>query len=336
MYCGFVAGLVGGVLSMFIGYPFDTIKVYQQTHPKLGMITCARNIMMTLGPFGLFRGMGLPMASSGIINSMFFGSYEFTARLAEGFFYKERLDAQLAQLLAEGGSAVTRRLYYSDLSIIIGGCVAGASQIFVGCPVELIKIKLQTGAFTRPGDILKEIGSFELARKLIESNGVRALYQGSALMLLREMPSSVVYMMTYQKLTIYLRKRNLSQLPFTKNNSSRNFVISFLSGGSAGTLAAFASVPFDVVKSRIQANSFKTTSGMAHHFAALYREQGLAGFTRGLIPLTIRAFPVNGAAFVAYELFMKICNNRNLERLKKKIQAKVALPSLPKSPPTKD
>ena len=33
---------------------------------------------------------------------------------------------------------------------------------------------------------------------------------------------------------------------------------------------------------------------------------GLGGFYRGLVPVVLRAFPVNGATFVAFEASMKL------------------------------
>lgn len=38
-----------GVLSLFVGYPFDTIKVRQQTHPTPEFISSVKDIMATSG-----------------------------------------------------------------------------------------------------------------------------------------------------------------------------------------------------------------------------------------------------------------------------------------------
>ena len=56
----------------------------------------------------------------------------------------------------------------------------------------------------------------------------------------------------------------------------------------------------DVVKSRIQADdpSNPRYKSMADCFVQCYRESGLKIFTRGLVAVSLRAFPLNGATFV--------------------------------------
>ena len=56
----------------------------------------------------------------------------------------------------------------------------------------------------------------------------------------------------------------------------------------------------DVVKSRIQADDPLNPKyrGMADCFVKCYRENGLKIFTRGLVAVSLRAFPLNGATFV--------------------------------------
>lgn len=45
-------------------------------------------------------------------------------------------------------------------------------------------------------------------------------------------------------------------------------------------------------------------ANMRDCFRQIYQTEGLAGFTRGLSPCLLRAFPANAACFLAFEAVM--------------------------------
>lgn len=65
-------------------------------------------------------------------------------------------------------------------------------------------------------------------------------------------------------------------------------------------------MPFDVVKSRIQADDLREPEykGMVDCFRKTYRKYGLAFFQRGFVLVIARAIPVNAATFSGYEAFI--------------------------------
>ena len=67
-----------------------------------------------------------------------------------------------------------------------------------------------------------------------------------------------------------------------------------------GVLSWIAVIYLDVVKSRIQADDpiNPKYNGMIDTFRKCYREGGLKIFGRGLIVMSLRAFPLNGATFL--------------------------------------
>ena len=71
---------------------------------------------------GFFRGMGFPLMSYGVVNSIYFGVYGNTLR-----YLKKTPD----------GSPRYRDIY-------IAGCVGGAAQLAVACPVDRVKVVLQS------------------------------------------------------------------------------------------------------------------------------------------------------------------------------------------------
>ena len=71
--------------------------------------------------------MGFPLVSYGVINSVFFGVYGHTLR----------------HLVGERGKATNR-------AIFISGCVGGLAQLVVACPVDVVKVILQS-QISKPG-----------------------------------------------------------------------------------------------------------------------------------------------------------------------------------------
>lgn len=67
-------------------------------------------------------------------------------------------------------------------------------------------------------------------------------------------------------------------------------------------------IPFDTVKSRIQADEFhnRQYKGMIDCCYRLYKNEGIHGFFKGTTMITLRSIPVNAAIFYGYHLLMKI------------------------------
>ncbi|KAK2378364.1 mitochondrial phosphate carrier protein 3, mitochondrial [Trifolium repens] len=92
---------------------------------------------------------------------------------------------------------------------------------------------------------------------------------------------------------------------YFKNNlyatDSNNMTsIFFLSGLSAQLLADVTLAPFEAVKIRLQIQP-NFAKGLADGFPLVYRNEGLAGFYRGLIPLWSRNLPFSMVMFSTFE-----------------------------------
>lgn len=68
-------------------------------------------------------------------------------------------------------------------------------------------------------------------------------------------------------------------------------------------------MPFDVIKTRLQADDFAAPryKRMTDCIKFIWRDQGWRGFFRGTIPMSLRAFPVSGAIFFTYEWLNSLC-----------------------------
>ena len=83
--------------------------------------------------------------------------------------------------------------------------------------------------------------------------------------------------------------------------SDLNFIyITYIQTFILGVLSWAVIIYLDVVKSRIQADDPLNPkyNGMIDTFKKCYREGGIKIFGRGLIVMSLRAFPLNGATFL--------------------------------------
>jgi len=72
-------------------------------------------------------------------------------------------------------------------------------------------------------------------------------------------------------------------------------------------------MPLDVVKSKLQADSLDKPQfrGIMHCTSEVWKEKGIIGFYRGFWSASARAFPVNAASLLAYDLIMNECRGVN-------------------------
>ena len=132
-------------------------------------------------------------------------------------------------------------------------------------------------------------------RKLSAHEGVfRGLYRGSAVTIIREAQAYGVWFLTYE----YLMNADA-----TRNNINRKEISTpkiALYGGLAGEMLWLASYPFDVVKSKMQTDSFGDKmryKTMRDCFTQTWRQEGMIGFWRGIGPTLLRAMPVSAGTF---------------------------------------
>jgi len=272
MSADFLAGLVGGAAGVVCGHPADTVKVVQQAGKRARISDVFLRLFRTEGLKGFFKGLQYPVISAGAINSIFFGVYGASLR-------------HLCPDSAAGSASLT--------SVYLAGLAGGTVQLAVACPVELVKTRLQTTAIgtARPWDCV---------RHTVASQGLRGLYTGLGPHFWRDGHGFGVYMVLYE---------GLLEL-WGGGRARASSAAQFWAGGLAGTLCWLSVLPFDVVKSRLQAQDPELPRryrSALHCFASSYRAEGAAVFFRGATAMSLRAFPVNGVTFFVYEAVLEQC-----------------------------
>lgn len=273
-WCDYVAGWIGGSAGIVCGHPADTVKTLQQASGNKRILETIRTLWRTEGTRGFFKGMLYPILSNGAINSIFFGVYGSVL-------------PALTQADSRPGLG----------SVFLAGTCGGTVQLLIACPVELVKVRLQTQGVEK-GVIARYRGPWHCLTSILSQSGLKGIYRGIVPHFFRDGPGFGIYMVLYVAL--------LRICAGSRQDASA--VDQFLAGGAAGTLCWLSVLPFDVMKSRMQSREGAHYRGMLHCAQHSLTMEGPTVFTRGALAMSLRAFPVNGVTFLVYELLLSLCN----------------------------
>ncbi|KAL3852394.1 hypothetical protein ACJMK2_016045 [Sinanodonta woodiana] len=282
----FVAGGVGGVCLVVSGHPLDTIKVRLQTMPKpppgqaplyKGTVDCLMRTVRKEGFLALYKGMAAPVIG---VTPMF-------AVCFFGFGIGKKLQQKHP----------TDDLTYPQF--FLAGMLSGVFTTAIMAPGERIKCLLQVQADSKHK---KYAGPADCVKQLYREGGIRSIYKGTAATLLRDVPASGMYFMTYEWLQHVLT-------PKGGNRETLSVGRTLFAGGMAGIFNWAVAIPADVLKSRLQTAPEGTyPNGIRDVFRHLMKEEGIFSLYKGFTPVMLRAFPANAACFMGYELTLKFLN----------------------------
>ncbi len=268
------AGLVGGACCVLVGHPLDTAKVLTQAQSSTARhfggattLGCLAQVLRTRGVLrGWYAGGGAALAANAAENSLLFMSYSQIKAGVDRSFSKAPLrDSELAQ----------------GHKTFLTGALAGALGSFVTsvalCPIEMIKVRCQTG---------EQSGMARCAVNIVRQGGPRALFKGFGATILREAPGNLAFFGTYEASLESLRRNRVFQ-----SEDARVLT----AGGLGGVGFWIVALPADAVKTQQQC--FASSGGFMQAAREIHANQGLRGFYRGLAPVLLRAFPSNAALF---------------------------------------
>lgn len=200
----------------------------------------------------------------------------------------------------------------------VAGFSAGIVSTLAVHPFDIVKTRLQIeqNERSRPGsswrvmqriaqEATSEVAAGERGTKLAfggESVAVaRAFYRGLMPNMVGNSVSWALYFMWYGNIKDIIR----STRPYTRTTGNRELSSTdyFLASGIAGVITAVLTNPIWVIKTRMLSTARNTPGAyksITHGTISLYRDEGLRGFYRGLIP---SLFGVSHGAiqFMAYE-----------------------------------
>lgn len=174
----------------------------------------------------------------------------------------------------------------------------------ITAPFERVKVLLQIqGQKTlAPGEKPRYANGLDVVRQLYKEGGIRSVFRGSAMTLVRDGPGSAVYFATYE----YVKRRLTPVGADGKPSGDLSLTAVMMAGGAAGVTMWIPVFPIDTIKSRLQSAEGRPT--IRGTVSGLYARGGLRAFFPGLGPALARAVPANAATFLGVELAHKAMN----------------------------
>ena len=164
--------------------------------------------------------------------------------------------------------------------------------------MEMAKTRMQTqGQGARLASNTLYDGPVDCLLKIHQVEGIRGVFRGFGLTVLREAPSFGVYFLAYEYICRLFDKGNGTQL---------NTAVLLFSGGIAGQVSWISTYPVDVVKSRVQNDIANEYKGAMDCVRKSFAKEGLGFFWRGIGATLVRAFPMNGATFAAVTWVLRL------------------------------
>jgi hypothetical protein len=304
-----VAGGVAGSAGIFVGHPFDSIKVRMQAETASSVSSSSSSSSLRRIPVdamgrSLWAGIGPPLAMASVVNASVFLTYGQATRMWDD---------------ASSSSSYSSR-EYSPLRNATCGGIAGIVSSFVVCPADHIKTRMQTHNPNGPSSPSSSYSSSSsrAARHIFVEHGVVGLYRGFAATIARQCPGFVVYFGVYDGVRARILSSNnaistgsstmkstTSAIATTTMRPRRDEILaSVAAGGISGSLSWAMVYPLDLIKTRIQSlpmDCERVERSMAHVASDVIRKHGYGAMYRGFGVTILRAFPVNGIIFPVYE-----------------------------------
>lgn len=274
----FIAGSISGALGLAVGHPLDTVKVRLQAQSAYkGIFHCMSKTYSKEGLHGFFKGMAFPVLTTGITNSVVFGSYSNALNYLTQSQHGDREQGKPA----------------SAAQVFAAGSFSGLMQVCVYVPIDLVKVRLQ-GQTT----VQRYRGPVHCVAVILKEEGPKGLFRGGLAIALRDIPCYGLYFLPYE----------VTRKALTESGKEPGTFAIMMAGGVAGVLTWAFATPMDVVKARLQMSGAggREYTGVLHCMRVSFREEGARVFFKGLLLNSLRAFPVNAVTFLSYESLMKM------------------------------
>jgi len=272
----FFVGGFAGATGIAVGHPIDTLRIRYQTE-NTAFMQIFRETIRNESVWGLYKGMLSPLSSCFAFNAILFYSYSKTK----------------AHFQSLGWGNYT--------SQAIGGGVGGFACATVTGPTELVKIKMQVLKDKRNAPFK---GSFSCAVYMLRTNGPKSLLRGFTATIIRDVPGYIAYFLSYQ----ICKDKFVGNCTAKIWEQSPHQLVGQLGAGAvAGVVGWLPGYPFEVIKTRIQAEQYNSIRSC---IVGSIKKDGYQVFTRGLALTLFRAVPVNATTFLVYETLMDVLGKK--------------------------
>jgi len=274
----FIKGTLTGFIEAIICYPTEFVKTQLQLQSKTqpeysGMVDCARKTIKANGPLGLYRGC-LPLVV---------GSSGKQAARWSGY------TAVSKQFMDEKGNISLGARAFS------GACGGVTEALFAVTPIETLKTRVTDDMRRGTGNYS---GSLDALVKIIKSEGPGGLYRG--------LIPTIAKQATNQAVRFPVQFVTVRAMVGDDKEMQKNPLYSGAAGAVAGAVSVLATMPQDVIKSRMQGEEAKKLyKGTLDCAMKTLKNDGPMFFYSGTWPRMIRVSLDVGITFAIFPWLSK-------------------------------
>lgn len=288
---GFVEGGIASIVAGCTTHPLDLIKVRMQLQgemapaqrqalqspPRVGPINTAVRIIRQEGFSGLYSGVSATLLRQAVYSTTRMGLYDLL---------KKRWSDPTT-----GTIPLSRK--------ITAGLFAGGVGAAVGNPADVAMVRMQADGRLPPAQRRNYRSVADAIRRMCVAEGVGSLWRGSALTVNRAMLVTASQLASYDQLKEAILARGVME------DGLGTHVAASL---GAGVVAAVASNPVDVIKTRVMNMKVEAApyAGALDCAVKTVRTEGPMALYKGFIPTICRQGPFTVVLFVTLEQVRKL------------------------------
>jgi solute carrier family 25 iron transporter 28/37 len=276
-----IAGASAGMGEHMVMFPVDTIKTRMQAlaHPGQQLHTSlGRAIQAVLhreGIRGLYKGVTAVALGAGPSHALYFASYEAAKQLYGG-------NEPGHQPIATAAAGVTA-------TIVNDGCMT---------PWDVVKQRMQVSHSPYSGVL-------QCVKETYRQEGAMAFFKSFWTTLVMNVPYTALHFATYESCKTHFSG---------ESEEEETLAVQLGAGGVAGGVAAAATTPLDVVKTRLQLEGVHSatrygTIAVRPIIVRIWREEGPSALFRGWQPRVLFHIPSAAICWGIYESFKKFLSN---------------------------
>ncbi|KDN52207.1 mitochondrial carrier [Tilletiaria anomala UBC 951] len=272
---------------------------------------------------GLWRGLTPTLAMTIPSQVTYMTCYDFFRAFFLSLEKEERAAVRNRATYVAVGGANNSNLQgvttHTLLASLAAGALSRALSATLVTPLELVRTRLQASSSLSSSNSLG--ATLTSLRAQVTRDGVTVLWRGLGSTLWRDVPFSAIYFTGYEAM-----KRALTGGGLGEGNAKgqrEEFIVAFVSGATSGTVAAIATHPFDLIKTRLQASAGNSDTGNGTERVAqlqaqrpqrnasartvailrhIYTMEGMPGLFRGLSPRVAKVAPACGVMIASFEV----------------------------------
>ncbi|KAF5739777.1 hypothetical protein HS088_TW12G00987 [Tripterygium wilfordii] len=261
-------------------FPPNSIHVPPPPRPRVGLVSVGMKIVQAEGVAALYCGVSATVLRQTLYSTTGMGIYDV---LKQKWTDKDSKNMPLARKIAAG---------------LIGGGI-GAT---VGNPADVAMVRMQADGRLPVAQRRNYNSVIDAITRMSKQEGITSLWRGSALTVNRAMIVTASQLATYDQV-----KEAILEKGVMADGLGTHVTASF----TAGFVAAVASNPVDVIKTRVM--NMKVEPGMAPPYNGALdcamktvKAEGLMALYKGFIPTISRQGPFTVVLFVTLEQVRKL------------------------------